>query len=308
MLQINKIESNKCSRIILAGDLSGFSKAYDQGNTLLVSEFIRRFYLLVSGITTISKGNLIKFTGDGFLSVWNIDSDFKKNSKHAHLALMAANELARIVRISKLNVNIRDHIFLRQALTLEPNAIKLTMKTSSTSIEDYLGNMINFAFRIESLATSYPYISLHSDFYDLIPEQYQSELYPLEVSDDELMRVFKGLKVDRDKIYFIQSYPEPFVQKFVENAETLIKENKWNKGLEEKSRKVKDEFLKEHPEKPERYVIKFSRDLNEFYKSGPDWLNESYYKYWAFIKSMEFSLYDGMNPLENMKKIIEGLK
>lgn len=285
---------SKTNALILAGDLSGFSFSYNQGNVLLVNEFIKRFYYYVSNILEIAKVTHYKFTGDGFLSVWELQDDMYKNKELAEMVLRLANEMTRFIRISKFDLDIKDNIYLREGITVEPNCIKVSFNNFMKKRAEYIGDMINIAFRLQSLASNYPYICIHKNYYDLISgDDKFCSFKQINIEDSVIDKVFKKIKPDKSKIFISESLSEATIDNLISNFTDYDR-----KGIPDnefyKSKVMEKEFLVENAplKEPTKATIEFGRHLNEFYKKGPVWLKNSHYREWGFIKAMSIKVYN----------------
>jgi class 3 adenylate cyclase len=199
MSKIIDITTKKVSLIVLAGDLSKFSSAYASGSAPIVEEFIRRFYILCYYVISAGSGRLVKFTGDGFFAVWPFSDDFRRNSKVCQMVERLAITLSDFVNLARLDLKMNNEVFLKQGIAIEPNALHISYERFSGATEnDYIGKMINCAFRIMSLPDSYPYIAAHKEFIEVmnmyVPRNSFNSYKKLEVDEDTINHVFKGVR------------------------------------------------------------------------------------------------------------------
>lgn len=297
---IKKIKSNKKSIFVLAGDLTGFSFAYDKGNTNIIDEYIKRLYYFISGIIKISKGNLVKFTGDGYLAVWELTDDNDKNKLNAELLIHGASFITRFLRITKLGLKLENKLVLRQGITIEPNSIKLNMESSNGTQLDYIGNMINYAFRIQCLANSYPYICIHKHFlaYLEIPNFVKLEI--TKKDEQSINNIFKNVQVDKNDIYEYRKLEEDRIDYLIVQTQKAIEKEHYPLSDQYKSQVVFAEFKVEYPKLIEKHDSNWEKKINKFLKTGPKWLDECYYFYWVYIKQLEILLYN-LNHDNNTK-------
>lgn len=185
---IAEITTEKVSLIVLAGDLAGFSSAYAMGSSMVVEEFVRRFYLTCSWLIWYGGGELVKFTGDGFLAVWAISpSDIRATSDLCKRASDCARNLSMFLKISSLDLKVDKRIHLKLGLVIEPNAIKISYHNNGALTNDYLGRKINFAFRILALPQAHPYVAAHSEFVE-IQSKYTAKISTLITRNAKLLK------------------------------------------------------------------------------------------------------------------------
>jgi Adenylate cyclase, family 3 (some proteins contain HAMP domain) len=299
-MNFDKIKTTQSQVIALAGDLSGFSFSYSKGNIILVNEFIKRFYYLVNKLISFSGGEVVKFTGDGFLAIWPLTkSNFDKNYHIAKIVETVAQKLSRLIRWTKLDMQITEQLTLRQGLTVEHNAINVKFLSKQECTNDYLGEMINFAFRIQNLANNYPYVCIHKNFLDLLPKEILKNYKPIDVSDSDLVKIFKGLHIDKSKIYTITSLSEETLNRIYEDMCNNI-----SQGISDaefaKSKVIEAEYLVENPNQKvvtqinikNKLESAFYSQINILRKEGPKWVSNCFFKEWAFIKTMSIYVYN----------------
>ncbi len=290
-----KIQTSKIECIVLAGDLTGFSYSYDRGNVFLVNEFIKRFYYYSSSIVNLAKGRLVKFTGDGFLAVWELSDNMNDNHITASIVDEVSREMSRAVRVSKLGMQINEKMYLRQGITVEPNGIKVKMILNGHQTIDYLGNMINFAFRIQNIEMTFPYICLHKDFHELLLDndhQYKS----VTLEPDEVKRIFKKLNPDQEKLFLDSQLSETTIDNIIESFNELDK-----KGMSQqnkyKGKVTWNQYLVEKAplKRVDKKIMDYHNRKWRFYKQGPKWLNEVHYRLWGYVKALEIIVYEADN-------------
>src|SRR5260370_2779689 len=206
---IEEITTEKVSLIVLAGDLAGFSSEYAMGSAIVVEEFIRRFYLICRWLIWHAGGELVKFTGDGFFAVWAISpSDIRATSDLCKRVSSCASTLSMFLKISGLDLKMDKRIHLKLGVVIEPNAIKISYLNRGVPTNDYLGKKINFAFRILALPQASPYVAGHSEFVEIQNKYpgkgFQSDYKKRGVTEDEVLKVFKGVRDNTDEVYVWQ--------------------------------------------------------------------------------------------------------
>ncbi len=199
------IQIERVGRMVLVGDLAGFSNCYASGDPAVVEEFIRRFYVACSVVISAAGGELVKYTGDGFLSVWPLEKDFKANSQAALVLDAAAIALSFFVKFAELDLKLDLPIHLQQGITIEPNAVRVSFdRPQGFREKDYIGKMINLAFRSASLPKSFPYVAAHKSYVDIVAmdgSSYHKEEYRTrQVTADEIKTLFKGVALETEAI------------------------------------------------------------------------------------------------------------
>jgi class 3 adenylate cyclase len=203
---LKTITTDRVSCIILTGDLSGFSNSYASGNTVVVEEFIRRFYVVCDLIVGVAQGCLVKYTGDGFLAAWPLTSDFRSNSMVARVVTQAMIALSGFIRATSLDLKLGIPTFLRQGVTVEANAIRVSFQAEDGSQRcDYIGKMVNLAFRIPSLTKSFPYIAAHKPYLDIAAlygsGSEKGALKARPITESEVSDIFKGVTHETGELF-----------------------------------------------------------------------------------------------------------
>lgn len=289
------IKTQKTSIIVLAGDLKGYSVSYDKGNEYLTTEFIKRFYIYVSNLIQAFRGELIKFTGDGFYAVWELTGD-----NHHYLSNLI-NELSirlsYIIRITKLDLEIDNKLSLRQSIVVDNNAIKITFINGLFKSYDYIGKNINFAFRIQSLANIFPYIVYHKDYLDMLTDTKQDKYIKYEVNANEISNLFKNANSETDKIFMQkQRVSEATINNIIDKTKDIIKNKETNFML--KAEVIEKEFTIETGHSPFSENNPYAKNfMNNLYKKY-NWIHKIDMFFWLYIKTWASYLWE----LKNSKK------
>ena len=226
---------------------------------------------------------MVKFTGDGFFAVWPFSNDFRMNAKVCQMAERAAITLSNFVNLARLDLKMNNDVFLKQGIAIEPNALNISYTGYSGAMEnDYIGKMINCAFRIVVLPDSYPYIAAHKEFIEVMnmygPTNAFNSYKKMEVDDEVINRVFKGVKAEADQNYAFSIFAPERVK---ELAESLLDKDTGNYDAEIKKMVGSSyENLKSHPNS---LFLKFFTEFHRTCKNGPEWLRVSYLFNWALL-------------------------
>jgi hypothetical protein len=251
-------------------------------------------------MASLAKANFIKLTGDGFLIIWEMSDDVNNNLIIAQLVYDLSIEMASFVRISKFNLNIDEKLFLREGITIEPYCIQVKMKLNGILTFDYLGDMINYAFRFQSLAIHYPYVCIHKNYYDLIKDYlFIDNFKPVNLDENTLKSVFKNIIPDQSKILIAPASSEDRIDYLINKFKELNNKEFIESDLY-KTKVMENKFMVENaPLKiPESKIIDFHNKIHKFYRNGPKWLKNSKFLVWGYHKALAIEVYD----LENRKQ------
>ena len=287
-ISLTEVESEDGLKfVVLLGDLRGFSRNYENGETIL-QEFLRRFYIISSSCVESAGGKLVKFTGDGFMSVWPIhDENYRQNSKICQIVEATAFTLSGIVKITQLDLNIDSEIYLRQGITLETKATEIEYRHAERNFDfDYLGEKINLAFRLQYLPEKWPYLATHENFIDL-KNHYreghgfgQYERYRIE--DENFRKRFQSSE-EVNEIYTLELPDEKVIDDILEN---YSRGNNSEERLKNVTRDLasKDSTLSELL--PDSSDIRFQNKLLSLSRDAPDWFKHSYVVYLRFLNAI----------------------
>jgi hypothetical protein len=273
------ITTERTGCFVLVGDLAGFSSAYASGNSAVVEEFIRRFYIACSVVISAAEGELVKYTGDGFLSIWSLKEDFRENSQTALAVEAATIALSVFVKFAELDLRLGFPVYLRQGITVEPNALRVSFQRRGGVYErDYIGKMVNLAFRIPSLTKSFPYVAAHKHFVEIAAmygSSYLVETYRARtVTEEEVKTIFNGVVHDTDAV-LTNEYEADYI------------EDVWGQDGSRIPRTV-PVMMAEPLDEPgsEPGVLAFQNRLGDSCESGASWLQNTYWFYIRFVSAL----------------------
>ena len=276
--RVREVTVERASRLVLAGDLAGFHSSYVSGNQVVLEEMLRRFYVLSSLVVRAAGGELVKYTGDGFLAVWDMAADFRENARVALGIDYAAFVLSAFVRVSRLDLGSALPVHVRQAMTVEPAALRIGYREGAGPVRhDYVGKMINLAFRIQALPGSFPFMAAHQDFLDVaqmyLPESQGLRYAKRPVSEEEVDRVFKGTVAGADSVFTAEWGEDEYIDGLFAKV--------WRRGLSSDEAQAAEEWLREDdvaspPSGAELAVRPVSEALSRMCADGPQWMRNTY--------------------------------
>lgn len=273
--------------LVLTGDLRGFSRNYNR-NPTIYKEFLRRFYTFTSSCIESAGGDLVKFTGDGFLALWPLhDSDFRKNSKICEIVEVTAFSLSGMIKISELDLEIESETFLRQGITIEENATEVEYGSPESNFEyDYLGTMINLSFFIPKIPEVWPYMAVHKDFIEL-KNMYDDHLdygayTSKKITEEKLGEKFEGYD-EVDEIFTLELDSEAPVNEILKNH---TNENYSKNELKKLTRNLVSGSSDLGELLPDNSEIQFQKKLLDLSLNAPDWFRNSYVVYLKFLKEL----------------------
>ena len=291
---MNEIQTERVGCMVLVGDLAGFSNSYASGNPAVVEEFIRRFYVACSVVISAAGGELVKYTGDGFLSVWPLKEDFRANSQAALVVEAAATALSVFVKFAELDLRLGLPVHLRQGITIEPNAVRVSFERRQGFGEhDYIGKMINLAFRIPSLPKSFPYIAAHKHYVEIaamygssyIKESYRTR----QVTDEEIKTLFKGVAQETDAV-LTNEYDADFI------------DGVWGQDGGKIPQAVPDMMFEPcEGLEVEPGVLGFQNRLGDSCEKADPWLQNTY---WFYIRTVS-AMFVKVAELERKTRLLE---
>jgi class 3 adenylate cyclase len=215
---------------VLAGDIQGFSKAYTPGNKMKddVETFIARFYQLVALGTETAGGALIKYTGDGFMSVWPLPNAEHQEERGftARIVSDLMFRLSLVIRLSDLGVNFGGRpLILRQGVAIEPEGLHLTYERDGHVQDDYLGRWVTLAFRLQGLAGGdrFPFIVADNHFHTTLPHYVKTEYRRRPLKGDDLTRFFKGNSFGTDQLWRYKTISKQSLFETMSNAEQKLR-------------------------------------------------------------------------------------
>ena len=200
--------------VIVAGDLAGFSTAHATGYPQDVEEYVWRYMLLTEAAIQAANGALIKFIGDGWLAAWVIPEDQNERSKLCATIHEMVFTLGILVRMSSLGITLDPQPYLRQGISVEPHGLAVSYERDKRKERDIFGPGVNLAFRLESIAKTFPNLVARGQFLKWC-EVYPGNMWgKREITPEELKHNFKGVRsAELDDLYFYDVAEESWESK-----------------------------------------------------------------------------------------------
>lgn len=198
---INKFEFERSRGIIWVCDLVESSKFLnDNVSADALEEFLPRLYWTSAMAVESAGGQLIKWTGDGFLA-WFETPLLRLLPEKASHVFLAAYTMSNLVTISQLGVKA-DHKFrVRHGICFEHDALIIKIFHSSHQSLDVIGRGVVLAFRLSGLPSGYPGITTQKD---LVAASAPPQAYSWRkrvLSAEEKLKFFKGEKWGTSSVF-----------------------------------------------------------------------------------------------------------
>jgi class 3 adenylate cyclase len=196
MASIQKFDRKRLRGIVWICDIANSSKYLNRNDAAEpTEEFLQRFLYLSLIAVEASKGEFIKWTGDGFMAWYEAHLD-RTIGDIATRIFRAAWELSFYVNVTQLAVDSPVKFRIRHAVTYEKDALVIDLKHSGRmASRDVLGRSVVLAFRLSSLSGAFPSIVTQ---HELVEAYKKSIVQPgvsftkLRFSKDDRLRYFKG--------------------------------------------------------------------------------------------------------------------
>lgn len=189
MASIQKFDRKRLRGIVWICDIAQSSKYLNRNDAAEpTEEFLQRFLYLALVAVEASKGEFIKWTGDGFMAWYEVPLD-RTIGDTAGRIFRTAWELSFYVNVSQLAVDSPVKFHIRHAVTYEKDGLVIDLQHSGEmSSRDVLGRSVVLAFRSSSIKGAFPSIVTQRE----LVEAYKD-------SDQQLCVTFKNLRLNKEE-------------------------------------------------------------------------------------------------------------
>ncbi len=145
----------RCEVTTLIADMQGYTSQVESLTVEQAAQLTRDFLTCLTGPVIASGGTLDKYTGDGLVAFWGAPLPV---ADHADRALEAAKEIVRRVRELSLQREAAGYARLRVRIGIESGiAMAGDFGTNFRSIYTAVGDSVNVASRLETMARDFPH-------------------------------------------------------------------------------------------------------------------------------------------------------
>lgn len=155
-------------------------------------EFLTRFMWVAQCLIAATRGELVKFTGDGFLGWFELPLHRDLPSK-THAVLQAIWHTSFLVNVTQLGLKPKRKFHVRHGLAYEQDALFLKNSHPGNNAKDIIGEAVGRAFRLSEIPAKFPGVAAEIQFEAAI-----ESFSPLgafrrkKLSAKEVLRYFKG--------------------------------------------------------------------------------------------------------------------
>jgi class 3 adenylate cyclase len=196
MASIQQFDRKRKRGIVWICDIAHSSKYLNRNDTAEpTEEFLQRFLYLSLVAVEASKGEFVKWTGDGFMAWYETPLD-RSVGDIVSRVFRAAYELSLYVNVTQLAVSSPVRLRIRHAVTYEKDALVIDLKHSGTmASRDVLGRSVVLAFRLSSLSGAFPSIVTQRELVEACKEsadRFRISFVKLRFNREDRLRYFKG--------------------------------------------------------------------------------------------------------------------
>lgn len=248
-------------------------------------EFLTRFMWVAQCLIAATKGELVKFTGDGFLGWFELPLHRDLPAK-TRAVLQAIWHTSFLVNVTQLGLKPKRKFHVRHGLAYEHDALFMKNSHPGNNAKDIIGEAVGRAFRLSGIPARFPGIAAEIQFESAI-ESYSplGTFRRKRLSSKEILRYFKGKSVGiKEILVTVQAPPQ-------------------RKSLVEVHRKATEAIAKASGAsidvgKDSEFVDRFA----SIFLKGPEWTRTVWELEGAFIRD------NLLNSLKEIMPLLEKLK